>query len=380
MVASGRNNPSIQQERKQSMATPTIEPPQNAPQLPSPGDRNLLRNRPVPPDHEEFHLLIAELRDEASRSRMREAIWISIILHLVILFSIRQLPKWWPERAVTLLTPEQVAERQKSQELVFNQQPPDSQQVKVKPNTNKISDKDRLATSKNPNIDRRTLERLANNRREGAPGMNPQQPFAPPPQPQAQGGQPTPQQMANATPPQRPNTNPNALEEPQSRPQPNRNIFANARPAGSAVDQAVRDTARNRGGISGEFGGGPGIVGNQRLGNVEILTDTMGVDFAPYMQRVIQAIRENWYTLIPESARSPLFKQGNVYIQFIIGKDGKVSGMRLEGPSGDVALDRAAWGGITASNPFPPLPQQFAGPNIALRIKFMYNPSKSELQ
>jgi TonB family protein len=360
------------------LATPTIEPPQNAPQLPSPGDRNLLRNRPVTGDTEEFHLLIAELRDEASKSRMREAVWISIIFHLLVLFSIHQAPKWWPEKSVTLLTPEQLAERQKSQELVFKEQPPDSQQVKIKPNTNKISDKDRIASSKNPKIDRKTLERLANNRREGAAGMNPQQPFAPPPQPQAQGGQPTPQQMANATPPQQPNTNPNALQEPRT--QPNRNIFGNANPPGSAVDQAVREAARNRGGISGEYGGGPGRVGNAMRSDVEILTDTMGVDFAPYMQRVIQAIRENWYTLIPESARSPLFKQGDVYIQFVIDKDGKVSGMRLEGPSGDVALDRAAWGGITSSNPFPPLPQQFRGPNIALRIKFMYNPSRSELQ
>jgi TonB family protein len=362
------------------MATPTIEPPQNAPRLPSPGDRNLLRNRPVPADHEEFHMLIAELRDEASRSRMREAVWISIIFHLVVLFTIHQSPKWWPSKSVTLLTPEQIAERQKANELVFKEQPPDNQQVKIKPQTNNISDKDRIAASKNPRIDRNTLERLANNRREGAAGMNPQQPVAPPQQQQqAQPGQQAPQQMANATPPH-PNTNPNALEEPQSRPQPNKNIFANARPSTSAVDQAVRETARNRGGIGGEYGGGPGRVGNEMRSDVEILTDTMGVDFAPYMQRVIQAIRENWYTLIPESARPPLLKQGNVYIQFVIGKDGKVSGMRLEGPSGDVALDRAAWGGITGSNPFPPLPQQFAGPNIALRIKFMYNPSKSELQ
>jgi len=365
------------------MATPIIEPPQTGPSHPSPhGTRVPLGRKPLTlDDPEELHLLIADLRDEASRSRMREAIWISIILHIIIIAAIRTLPKWMPQSSVVLLTPEQQLQ-DKDRELTYLEQPKDTQRVTQKPETAKISDKDRIASTKSPKIDRNTLQRLANNRREGAAGMNPQQPFAPPPQPQAQaqGGQPTPQQMANATPPQRPNTNPNALEEPQSQPQPNKNIFANARPAGSAVDQAVRDAARNRGGISGEYGGGPGRVGNAMKSDVEILTDTMGVDFAPYMQRVIQAIRENWYTLIPESARSPLFKQGNVYIQFIIGKDGKVSGMRLEGPSGDVALDRAAWGGITASNPFPPLPQQFRGPNIALRIRFMYNPSKSELQ
>ena len=54
--------------------------------------------------------------------------------------------------------------------------------------------------------------------------------------------------------------------------------------------------------------------------------------------------------------------------------------MRLTATSGDVALDRPAWGGITASNPFPPLPSEFTGPFLALRIRFYYNPDKSDLQ
>jgi TonB family protein len=325
-------------------------------------------------------MLIAELRDEASRSRMREAVWISIIFHLLVLFSIHQAPKWWPEKAVTLLTPEQIAERQKNNELVFKEQPPDSQQLKIKPQTNNISDKDRIASTKNPKIDRSTLERLANNRREGAAGRNPQQPFAPPPQPQpqVQGGQPSPQQMANATPPQRPNTNPDALAEPQQRPQPNKNIFGNARPATSAVDQAVREAARNRGGIGGEYGGGPGRVGNAMKSDVEIMSDTMGVDFAPYIQRMLQSVRTNWYPLVPESVN--LGQKGTVIIEFVIGKDGKVTGMRLRTPSGSVPLDRAAWGGITGSNPFAPLPADFKGEFIAIAIKFMYNPDQAELK
>ena len=53
--------------------------------------------------------------------------------------------------------------------------------------------------------------------------------------------------------------------------------------------------------------------------------------------------------------------------------------MRLAGTSGDVALDRAAWGGITASNPFPPLPGQFGGQYLALRFHFYYNPDRGDL-
>ena len=86
-------------------------------------------------------------------------------------------------------------------------------------------------------------------------------------------------------------------------------------------------------------------------GNLEVLTDTQGVDFGPYLSRVLQAVRMNWYNIIPEEARPPLLKKGKVSIEFVILKDGKVAGMKIVGPSGDVSLDRAAWGGITASLP-----------------------------
>ena len=46
--------------------------------------------------------------------------------------------------------------------------------------------------------------------------------------------------------------------------------------------------------------------------------------------------------------------------------------MRLLGSSGDVALDRAAWGAITGSS-YPPLPNNFHGPYIELQALFLYN-------
>ena len=69
-------------------------------------------------------------------------------------------------------------------------------------------------------------------------------------------------------------------------------------------------------------------------------------------------------------------KKGKVSIQFAIMKDGRVSGMAVAegGSSGDVALDRAAWGGITASNPFPPLPDEFGGQYLLLRFRFLLQP------
>jgi hypothetical protein len=53
--------------------------------------------------------------------------------------------------------------------------------------------------------------------------------------------------------------------------------------------------------------------------------------------------------------------------------------LQIVGTSGDVTLDRAAYGGITASKPFPPLPTEFGGQYITLRFHFYYNLSHAEL-
>ena len=152
---------------------------------------------------------------------------------------------------------------------------------------------------------------------------------------------------------------------------------------GDLTAQAARAVAAHRGGGTygggGDYGAGPG--GSARtLGNLEVLSDTQGVDFGPYLQRVLDAVRRNWYILIPEEARAPLMKRGKLGIEFVILPDGKIAGMKLVAPSGDVALDRAAWGGITASNPFAPLPGEFHGPYLALRFRFYYNPQKGDLE
>ena len=125
--------------------------------------------------------------------------------------------------------------------------------------------------------------------------------------------------------------------------------------SGSAVEQAARTALANS--------------------PIEVLSDTNGVDFGPYLQHVLHDVRENWHNLIPEIARPPIMKQGKLAIEFAILKDGRIAGMRLVAPSGDVTLDRAAWGGITGSNPFPPLPAEFGGKYLALRFHFSYNPS-----
>jgi TonB family protein len=118
-----------------------------------------------------------------------------------------------------------------------------------------------------------------------------------------------------------------------------------------------------------QYGLGLGTKGRTVEG-VEILSDTRGVNFAPYLRVIVRDIKQNWYRLIPQSADT---QKGKLAIEFAITNDGHVADMQLVATSGEVVLDRAAWASITKSNPFTRLPSEFTGPFLALRFRFYYN-------
>jgi TonB family protein len=346
------------------------------------------RPRPQLEDGAEFvPVLLGQLQDDLARSRMREAFWISLLVHIVLIIAIALSPKYLPDRKAVVLVPAE--ELLRDREMTYLEAPPDRQKPPVKaPDTNKMSDKNRIATSRNPTLDKKMMEELRDLRRPGAPGPGgrPSPPVMQPPQQAQQSGQPQPQQQqqANSGPaaPTRSNENASLESMPAARRNPT-SAFAQAMSPGSAIEQAARAAAVNRGGYggaSGEYGLGPTASQGKIRSDLDVLSDTQGVDFGPYLQRVLQSVRRNWYILIPEVARAPLMKKGKVSIQFVILPDGKVAGMQTVLPSGDIALDRAAWGGITNSNPFPPLPQEFRGPYLALRFHFYYNPEKNDIE
>jgi TonB family protein len=109
--------------------------------------------------------------------------------------------------------------------------------------------------------------------------------------------------------------------------------------------------------------------------SLELLSDPQGIDFKPYLIRVLAAVRRNWFAVIPESAR--FGQRGQVVIQFSISREGRVPKLVISLPSGTDSLDRAAVAGISASNPFPPLPAEFKGDQIRLQLSFAYNMPKN---
>jgi TonB family protein len=322
------------------------------------------------------HLLI-QLQDDLQRSRKREAIWISVIVHLVVailLWNFKILEKYVPWHTVVVVPMNPTHDK----DVTFLTLPPDLQKAPRKPNTNVMSDKDRIAMSRHPELDPKDLRKSLASPPPGAPGMSgPRTPQAPP---AAAQNQPPQGQQQPSTRPQF-QTNQTAQMQMPARPNTSNvfNKYAGSQTAGEAIQQATEAAAASRGaggGQEGDFGLNRGARGRQ-MGNLEVLSDTQGVDFGPYLARIVQDVRENWYRLIPESAE---MKKGKLAIEFAITKDGKVADMRLVSPSGDSALDRAAWGGITASIPFPPLPNEFTGPYLALRFRFYYNPDKADMQ
>jgi TonB family protein len=149
------------------------------------------------------------------------------------------------------------------------------------------------------------------------------------------------------------------------------------------ADSAIHDLATNGTALGGHLsvgdtGSDPAIAGRNLPSspgnlpaNLELISDPKGVDFKPYLIQVLAAVRRNWFAVYPEAARAG--SRGQVVLEFAIAKQGLVAKVIYSGQSGAKPLDEAAVAAISASNPLPPLPKEFKGDRIVLRMTFMYN-------
>jgi hypothetical protein len=108
----------------------------------------------------------------------------------------------------------------------------------------------------------------------------------------------------------------------------------------------------------------------------DVLSDTQGVDFAPYMRQALQSIRQLWLSSEPVKANPADKSQTETIIRFAISPEGKISAMQLVQSAHQSEIDRAAWGSITGVGEFAPLPKDFNGPNLVLSVGFGANPSQ----
>jgi TonB family protein len=108
-------------------------------------------------------------------------------------------------------------------------------------------------------------------------------------------------------------------------------------------------------------------------GNLEILTDTKGVDFNPYLRSVFISIKQKWFSVMPPAVQ--LGEAGRNSVTFRVMADGSVPKefVTLETRSGKTDLDTASLKAVQKAAPFKHLPDQFSGSFVVLRSTFLYN-------
>ena len=320
----------------------------------------------------ELITLLDEVDDERARARFREAVYLALILWMSLFLLYLFLPRWLPRRPVLI-----VPERNPNQ-LTYLDTPPDLKQLLKNRPAPAVSPRTTEAETPRPTHEPRPPEPRPGSPRQPGPQPQPQarQPLPQAPQPQQPAQQPPtqqatqqPQQQARNTPPPRPSTAP-LVDSPA--PAPRQPKFDTGGSAGSQIANAAR-SAHGGAQEQGDYGStGRGNPGQGKAG-VEVLSDTQGVNFDRYLQRLLADVRRNWIPLIPEECNSPLFKQGITGVRFTIQPDGSISAMHLDYSTHDVAIDRAAWGSIKSLGQTAPLPKEFHGPNLELRIEFRVN-------
>jgi len=292
-------------------------------------------------DTHELLQLITDLEDERRWARLREGFWLAILIHLALLSAVTWIPKYVFK--VPLVVDRNAIREHKDftyLDTPFTLPP----KLAVKPLTQP------------PLIDKETMEAM---KRANPPAPEPAQKPASP----------------AATPPPNPPNEQSQLEAPRPAAVPARPSFAmgSQNPA-DQLREAMKG-ARNRGTGEGNLPAGklsqhPGAG----TGGIEVLSDTQGVDFSSWLARWHWETERTWDPLIPDEVNAPIYKSGMVAIRFKVLPNGRLmdGSLILEGRSGDVALDRAAWGALTGSN-YPPLPRDFHGPYLELRAWFLYN-------
>lgn len=283
---------------------------------------------------------------------------LSVLVHVGLIIFLVFIPKIFPAHVPTQ---EDIDLARKELTYVLPEEPPEP----ARPPAPKM------------NISPKTLNRVAPPVEQPAPPPA-STPAPPPPKPAVELPEaPKPQGIIPPAP--TPAPQPSQLEPIQPAPRtPNQlKLDLPSASAGQQIQNQLQDAIKHSagGGIQIPEGGGiPRGGGGPGMGyGVQILTDTQGVDFSSYIQRLLATLKRNWEAVMPESAE--LGDKGVVGTTFQINHDGSVPSPdpQLERTSGKQPLDNAAMAAIHASNPFEPLPSQFKGDFIRLRIIFLYN-------
>ncbi len=214
-------------------------------------------------DTHELLEMISELEDERRWARLREGIWLAILIHVLVLSAITWIPKY-VFKVPPVIDPFDAIKQRK--DLSYLDLPPDAlrqlqPKVKIKP-----------VPEKPPQIDKKTLE-----------AMNKP---TPPPLPLRK--QPKCTHPFSLRPHRRIRETQSQFEAPKPQAVPARPNFAmgSQNPA-DQLREAMRDASRSSGSGANQLpsDGGLSMHPGAGSGGVQVLSDTQGVDFSSWLQR-----------------------------------------------------------------------------------------------
>jgi TonB family protein len=280
-------------------------------------------------------------------------VYLSIVIVMLVCPQLPLVNVWEAERQQALAKEqEQQLQRQRENPRFVFVAPRVDLQARKPPDRAELSDIDRRArtverapkpTNSMPFSRGNTTERI-----EGAPPA-PEARAAEPPQPEPKADdsrQPLPD-SANGSQPK--------VELPQTQPR--------SAPSGVIADAirnvqkyAPRDSYVNlKGGGDQDFA-------------PSIQFDTKGVEFGPWLRKFIAQIRRNWF--IPQAA---MFQKGHVAVTFYVGKDGRITELKVLRPSDVGAFNNSSFNALAASNPTEPLPPEYPDDRAFFTVTFYYN-------
>jgi hypothetical protein len=281
-----------------------------APRPAEPASPVIRGSRWVDYDTHELLEMIGDLEDERRWARLREGVWIAILVHALLLSALTWLPQYVFKVPVVVDSSKAI---QENKEFTYMDTPKWQPKVEVKP-----------VPAPHPMIDKKTLEEMNK--------------AAPPPAPE-----PAPQPAAPAPPPQPiPPSQQSQVEAPRPAAVPARPNFAmNSQNPADALRDAMKGASRNPGMGAGNLpsDGGLRMHPGAGSGGIEVLSDTQGVDFNGWLQRWHRETERTWDPLIPDEVNPPILKSGMVAIRFKVLPNGRLmdGSLVLEGRSGDVA-------------------------------------------
>ena len=113
----------------------------------------------------------------------------------------------------------------------------------------------------------------------------------------------------------------------------------------------------------GQFATGVGDAG------IKFGDGAFGDSYGWYVAAVQRSLSNNWLQAL---VNTNLKTAPRVYVSFTIGRDGTISELKIDQPSGIPSLDASAQRAVLRSNPLQPLPPQYRGSNVAVSVYFEY--------